>query len=99
MLFGASRDAPGFTPITIIVVFLLLIFEYLFVREIVTRKQKAVSATWTMVTIIALSFGLIPEYFVIWMAAILWAIVVPLLVIYMLVLAYILFTRYKNKAR
>ena len=90
LLFGPGKAAPEITPITIGLGFVLLLCEYVYAREIVRRKGRAITPGWVVGTIIILSVGLIPEGLIIWIASVLWAIVLPMVAIYILVLLYVL---------
>ena len=97
ILLGPGKDAPKITPITAVVGLLLLVFEYLYVREVMKRKGIAITIGWTVAAIIVLGILLIPEIALITLVSFLWAITLPILVIYILVLSYILLVRITSK--
>ena len=97
-VFWPREDALDVPSITVVLGLPLLLLEYLFTREIVLRKKRPITASWATITIIALCFGLIPEGVIILVTSFLWPIVLPLLGIYIFVLAYILLTRNKRRA-
>jgi hypothetical protein len=99
ILLGPGTDAPEVTPVTATVGLLLLVFEYLYVREVVKRKGRPLTISWVITTLIVLGVLAIAEVTIILIASFLWAITLPILVIYILVLSYILLVKAMDKAR
>ena len=99
ILFGPGKVAPEVTPITGAGAILLLVFEYLYVREIAKRTDKPFTTHRAILTILVLSILLIPEVALILLASFLWPVLLPILAIYILVLAYILLAKRTNKDR
>jgi len=98
ILFGPGTVTAEITPITIAVGLLLLVFEYLYAREILKRKKRPITVGWVATTLIILGIMLIPEVAIILIASFLWAIILPLLGIYILVLSYILLVKVRSRA-
>lgn len=93
IIYGPGTVAPEISPLTVALGFVLIVPEYLFVREAARQNKRPITPGWITTTIVLLAALLIPEGFILLIMSVLWAIILPLLGIYIAVLAYILFIK------